>query len=89
MKIGDVMRKERTGTGLSREESRTVDQMAEALGISKQEYEALESGESPVERWFPLLCQLAVKVKRPTSRLLAKSGKSKDCKSGQAGPPFQ
>ena len=48
------------------------------------EWRTIETGDSPVEEWFPVLCQLAVKLKVPTSRLLAKSGKSKDTKPGQA-----
>ena len=86
MKIGDVMKKEREGRGLNRFHKYSVDEIARQLGVRSAEYEQIESGNSPVEKWFPLLCELAVKLKRPTSRLLAKSGKSKDCKAGQAGP---
>lgn len=86
MKIGDVMKKEREGKGLNRYRSFTVQQMAQELGISVSEYESIEAGTSEVERWFPTLCQLAVRLEVPTSRLLAASGKAADCKPGQAGP---
>jgi transcriptional regulator with XRE-family HTH domain len=86
MKIGQVMKKEREGkTGLNRYKSYTVEAMAKELSLTASDYEKIEAGESPVEKWFPLLCNLAVHLETPTSRLLAKSGKAKDCKPGQAG----
>ena len=85
MKLGDVMRKEREAKGLNRHNAFSVEDMAEKLEVSSLEYEAIERGESSVEKWFPLLCQIAVKLKVPTSRLLAKSGKSEDTQAGNAG----
>ena len=85
MKLGDVLKKEREGkTGLNRHFHYTVEEVADKLGVKPDEWRSIEAGDSPVEKWFPILCQLAVKLKLPTSRLLAKSGKSKDTKPGQA-----
>jgi transcriptional regulator with XRE-family HTH domain len=79
MKLGQVLKKERERKKLSPAET------ASRLGIPEDRYEEIEGGSSPVERWGPLLFQSAVKLETPTSRLLAESGKSKDCKPGQAG----
>jgi transcriptional regulator with XRE-family HTH domain len=85
MKLGDVIKKEREGkTGLNRYHQLTVEEVAGKLGVAPAEWQIFESGDSPVEKWFPTLCQIAVTLKVPTSRLLAKSGKSKDTKPGQA-----
>ena len=80
MKLGEVLMKERERKKLSKED------VASKLGISLEEYDQIEAGESEAEKWFPLLCLTAVKLSVPTSRLLAESGKSKDCNPGQAGP---
>jgi len=85
MKIGDVMRKERTAKGLNRYHSFTVEGIAERLGVSPEDYAQIEAGDSAVEKWFPLLCRLAVELEIPTSFLLARSGKSQDCRPGQVG----
>jgi transcriptional regulator with XRE-family HTH domain len=79
VKLGEVLMKERERKKLSKED------VASQLGISLEDYEQIEAGESEAEKWFPLLCLTAVKLSVPTSRLLAESGKSKDCKDGQAG----
>lgn len=79
MKLGQVMKKERERKKVS------VADAASRLGIPEEQYAQIEAGESPVEKWGPLLFQSAVKLETPTSRLLADSGKSKDCKPGQAG----
>ncbi len=79
MKLGDVLRKEREKKGLSLEET------AEKLGLSQDEYQKIENGESPAEEWGPRLAKIAIKLETPTSRLLADSGRSADCKPGQAG----
>lgn len=79
MKLGQVVKKERERKKLS-----TAD-VASRLGIAEDRYAEIESGDSPVEKWGPLLFQSAVKLETPTSRLLAESGKSKDCRPGQAG----
>lgn len=78
MKLGDVLKKERTRKKLSFEET------ASKLGISEEEYGEIEAGSSPAEKWGPLLAKIAIKLETPTSRLLAESGKSKDCNPGQA-----
>ncbi|HEX5717245.1 MAG TPA: helix-turn-helix transcriptional regulator [Thermoanaerobaculia bacterium] len=79
MKLGQVMKKER-----ERKKVAPADAAAR-LGIPEDKYAEIEDGSSPVEKWGPLLFQSAVKLETPTSRLLADSGKSKDCKPGQAG----
>lgn len=78
MKLGDVLKKEREQKGLS------VEETAKELGLSKKEYEKIEAGESPAEEWGPRLAYIAIILETPTSRLLADSGKSADCKEGQA-----
>jgi transcriptional regulator with XRE-family HTH domain len=79
MKLGQVMKKERERKKVSPADA------ASRLGIPEDRYAEIEEGSSPVEKWGPLLFQSAVKLETPTSRLLADSGKSKDCKPGQAG----
>ncbi|HEX7184459.1 MAG TPA: helix-turn-helix transcriptional regulator [Thermoanaerobaculia bacterium] len=78
MKLGDVLKKERTRKKLSFEDT------ASQLGVSQEEYGEIEAGSSPAEKWGPLLAKIAIKLETPTSRLLAESGKSKDCNPGQA-----
>lgn len=80
MKLGDVLRKERERKKL------TVEQAAAHLQLSVPDYLLLEAGESPAERWGPLLARIAIALEVPTSRLLAQSGKSADTRLGQAGP---
>ncbi len=79
MKLGDVLRKEREKKGLA------VEDVSSYLGVSTEAYEAIENGESDAERWGPVLAQIAIELETPTSRLLAESGRSRDCKPGQAG----
>jgi len=79
MKLGDVLKKEREKKGLS------IEEVADKLSISTDDYEKMEAGESPAEDWGPHLAQIAIQLETPTSRLLAESGKSADCKKGQAG----
>jgi transcriptional regulator with XRE-family HTH domain len=74
-----VLKKERERKKLSFEET------ASKLGLSEDEYRDMEAGNSLAERWGPLLANIAIKLETPTSRLLADSGKSADCKPGQAG----
>lgn len=81
MKLGDVLKKERTNKGLS------VDEVASKLGISETEYQKMEAGETAAEDWGPHLAQIAIKLETPTSRLLAESGRFEDTnpEDGQAG----
>ena len=79
VKLGDVLKKERERKKLSLED------MAGRLGVSSEKYGEIEAGNSPAERWGPLLAMIAIKLETPTSRLLADSGKSADTKAGQAG----
>ena len=78
MKLGDVLKKERERKKLSFEDT------ASKLGLSEDEYREMEAGNSPAEKWGPLLAKIAIKLETPTSRLLADSGKSADTKQGQA-----
>ena len=79
MKLGDVLKKERENKELA------VDEVASKLGIDTAEYEQIEAGETPAEKWGPVLAQIAIKLETPTSRLLAESGRFEDTKAGQAG----
>jgi len=79
VKLGDVLRKERTKKDLSAAET------AKHLGIGEDEYQQVEDGESPAEAWGPRLALIAIELETPTSRLLAESGRSADTKPGQAG----
>jgi len=79
VKLGDVLKKERERKKLS------LSDMASRLGISEENYSEMEGGNSPAEKWGPLLARVAIKLETPTSRLLADSGKSADTKAGQAG----
>ncbi len=85
MKLGDVLKKEREGRGLSYPQDLSTADVAEKLGISEDEYEEIEAGGSPAELWFPHLCHIAVELGVPTSRLLAESGRFQDTTQGQAG----
>jgi hypothetical protein len=80
VKLGDVIKKERERKKLSFEHT------ASQLGLSEDEYREIEAGQSPAEEWGPRLALIAIKTEKPTSRLLAESGKSADTKQGQAGP---
>ena len=70
MKLGDVIKKERERKKLSFEHT------ASQLGLSEEEYREIENGQSPAEEWGPRLALIAIKTEKPTSRLLAESGKS-------------
>jgi transcriptional regulator with XRE-family HTH domain len=80
LKLGDVLRKERTKQDLAAAAA------AERLGMTEDEYRQLEAGESPAEEWGPRLAQIAIELETPTSRLLALSGRAADTAAGQAGP---
>ena len=81
MKLGDVLKKERENKQVSAEDT------AERLGISVEDYQEMENGESAAEQWGPRLAQMAIKLETPTSRLLAESGRFEDTNQtdGQAG----
>jgi transcriptional regulator with XRE-family HTH domain len=83
MKLGDVLKKEREKKGASPEEA------AEKLGVSVEDYNKLESGESDVEKWAPLLAEIAIKLETPTSRLISETGRAEDAKAGQSGKLIQ
>ena len=81
MKLGDVLRKERERKRL------TVDDVVGQLGISRQQYEEMEAGNSPAEEWGPRLALIAIALATPTARLIAETGKSAQAKQtvGQCG----
>ena len=83
MTLGDVLKKERTNKKL------TIEKVAEELKLSLSDYEQWEAGQTPIEEWGPKLALLAIKLSKPTSRLLAKSGKSKDVAEGKCGSLIQ
>ena len=47
MKLGDVIRKERERRKL------TIDDVASRLGVTKDEFEQIEAGNSDAEQWAP------------------------------------
>jgi transcriptional regulator with XRE-family HTH domain len=48
---------------------KTVDQMVEGLGISAQEYEQIEAGQSGIEEWGPTLLHFAEIIEQPVFNL--------------------
>ena len=79
MKLGDVLRKERTKRDLAAADA------AQRLEMTEDDYRQLEAGETPAEIWGPHLAQIAIALETPTSRLLAESGRAADTRPGQAG----
>jgi len=81
VKLGDVLRKERTGRRIA------VAEMAARLGLEVEEYERIEAGETAAEEWGPRLARIAIALETPTARLLAESGRHEDTRRapGQAG----
>lgn len=78
MKLGEVLMKERERRMLS------IEDMAGRLGIPVERYQEIEAGQSEVEKWGPVIRELAVGLGVPTSRMFAVSGKSADTRPGQA-----
>ena len=83
MKLGEVLKKEREKKGLS------VEDLTQQLGISADEYQQMEAGETAAETWGPTIAQIAIELETPTSRLFAESGRFADTREGQAGPLIQ
>lgn len=81
MKLGDVLRKERERRAL------TVEEIARRLGIAVEQYEDMETGDSPAEKWGPCLALVAIQLQTPTARLIAETGKSAQAgqSEGQCG----
>jgi transcriptional regulator with XRE-family HTH domain len=65
---GQLIRKHRERRG------KTVDQMAEELEISKQEYEEIEAGQSGIEQYGPLLLHYAEVIEQPVFNLFYPCG---------------
>jgi transcriptional regulator with XRE-family HTH domain len=79
VKQGEVLMKERERKKLSPEE------LAGTLDIPVDRYLGIEAGESPAEKWGPLIRELAVTLGVPTSRMFAPTGRWADTRPGQAG----
>ncbi|HVT57023.1 MAG TPA: helix-turn-helix domain-containing protein [Thermoanaerobaculia bacterium] len=54
--------------------SKTVDEMAEQLAISRQEYEEIEAGKSGIEEYGPLLLHFAELIEQPVFNLFYPCG---------------
>ncbi|HEX6746741.1 MAG TPA: hypothetical protein VF092_05545 [Longimicrobium sp.] len=57
--VGGLIRRHRE------QRARSAGEMAAALGLAPDEYEAIEAGESPLETWGPLLLTFAEMVGEP------------------------
>lgn len=65
---GELIRKHRE------RRQKTVDQMAEQLEISKEEYEQIEAGQSGIEEFGPLLLHYAEIIEQPVFNLFYPCG---------------
>ena len=63
MKLGDVLKKEREKKGIGMEE------IAERLELSVDEYSEIEAGESPLEKYGALILKFAQTLEQPVSSL--------------------
>ncbi len=63
MKLGDVLKKEREKKGIGLEE------IAERLELSVDEYAKIEAGESPLEKYGGLILKFAQTLEQPVSSL--------------------
>jgi transcriptional regulator with XRE-family HTH domain len=79
VKQGEVLMKERERKKIPSED------LASRLGIPLEKYRGIEAGDSPAEKWGPLIRGLAVALEVPTSRMFAPTGKWSDTRPGQAG----
>ena len=81
MKLGDVLKKERERKKV------TAGDMSARLGISAEQYDQMETGDSPAEEWGPRLALIAIELKTPTSRFISETGKSAQARQveGQCG----
>ena len=53
---------------------KSVDEMAEGLGISHEQYEEIEGGESAIEKYGPLFLGFAEKIEQPVFNLFYPCG---------------
>jgi transcriptional regulator with XRE-family HTH domain len=65
---GELIRKHRE------RRQKTVDQMAEQLEISKEDYEQIEAGQSGIEEYGPLLLHFAEVIEQPVFNLFYPCG---------------
>ena len=63
----------------------SAEELAAKLDIPEEKYREVEAGDSPAEKWGPLIRELAVTLGVPTSRMFATTGKWSDTRPGQAG----
>ena len=60
---GELIRKHRE------RRSKTPEQMAESLEVSREEYERIEAGQSPIEEYGPLFLRFAEVIEQPVFNL--------------------
>jgi transcriptional regulator with XRE-family HTH domain len=63
----------------------SAEDLAARLDMPAEKYLEIEAGDSPAEKWGPLIRELAVALGVPTSRMFATTGKWSDTRAGQAG----
>jgi transcriptional regulator with XRE-family HTH domain len=79
MKLGDVLKNERERRKLTSEE------VAKQLGITLDQYQQMEAGNSPAEEWGPKLANIAIRLETPTARLISPTGKFANIKAERGG----
>jgi transcriptional regulator with XRE-family HTH domain len=79
VRLGDVLKKERALRGISVEEAATK------LRVSAEDYRQLENGQSPIEKWGPLLARMAVNLGASTSQLISETGRAAAARQGACG----
>lgn len=65
---GELIRKHRE------RRNKTSDQMAEEIEVSKEEYQQIEAGQSPIEEYGPLLLHYAEVIEQPVFNLFYPCG---------------
>ncbi|GAB6261476.1 helix-turn-helix domain-containing protein [Photobacterium sp. CCB-ST2H9] len=80
MKLGEVLKKERVRKGIS------LTEMSQSLGLPENEYQEIEAGNSPAERWGGVLARIAIVLETPSAKLVTESGRYADKREGQSGP---
>ena len=80
MKFSEVLKREREKRDISPESA------AEGMGLSLDEYMEFENDNDQIaEEWANNLVDIAIELEVPTSRLLSKTGKSKDIEKDECG----
>lgn len=60
--------------GHREQREKTVEEIAEALELERAEYEAIEAGESELEKWGPLFLGFAEQIEQPVFNLFYPCG---------------